>query len=213
MNVDEIMKQQRDKEEAEYKAIIEEQKQKHKGEWDVKIGDPIEYFDSNLSYEITGYKPITATKGLDFNPEWFTEASRTFKRTGHYCQYAPNTKSYADFWTQEYVRCRDGMKSHGYTITGDNYYFLNYYQLMDLTSASKAGAGRSYEFPKFFVKQYEYFHYIELCKQLRKNAIGLKARGVGQRLTINSVNSVKAIVINHLNLISLIILLIPRMFK
>ena len=33
---------------------------------------------------------------------------------------------------------------NGYTITGDNYFFLNYYQLMDLTSADKAGAGRVY---------------------------------------------------------------------
>lgn len=71
------------------------------------------------------------------------------------------------------------MTVNGYTITGDNYFFLNYYQLMDLTSADKAGAGRVYAFPSFYVKQYEYFHYIELCKRLRKNAIGLKARGVG----------------------------------
>lgn len=30
-----------------------------KGEWDVKIGEPIEFFDPNLSYELTGYRPIT----------------------------------------------------------------------------------------------------------------------------------------------------------
>ena len=38
-------------------------------EWDVKIGDPIDYFDSNLSYELTGYRPINDTQGLDFNPD------------------------------------------------------------------------------------------------------------------------------------------------
>jgi hypothetical protein len=71
------------------------------------------------------------------------------------------------------------MVFNGYTITGDHYYFLNFYRLEDLTSATKAGGGRKMDFPKFFVAQYEYFHYIELCKRLRKDAIGLKARGVG----------------------------------
>ena len=105
---------------------------------------------------------------MDFDPAWYTEAKDTFMRTGHYCTYRFGTKPYNDFWTQEYIRCRDGMTVNGYTITGDNYFFLNYYQLMDLTSADKAGGGRLYDFPRFFVKQYEYFHYVELCKRLRK---------------------------------------------
>lgn len=177
--IKQIVKEVQEKEEQEFKQIIEDIKKEKKGDWDVRIGDPIPYFDSELSYELTGYKPITATKGLDFDPSWFTETRETFKRTGHYCQYRPNTKAYSDFWTEQYVRCRDGMTVNGYTITGDNYFFLNFYQLMDLTSAEKAGSSRNYDFPNFFVKQYEYFHYIELCKRLRKNAIGLKARGVG----------------------------------
>jgi hypothetical protein len=35
----------------------------------------VEYFDPTLSYEITGYRPITETEGLDFNPELFTKAA------------------------------------------------------------------------------------------------------------------------------------------
>jgi hypothetical protein len=34
------------------------------------------------------------------------------------------------------------MTANVYTITGDHYFFLNYYQLMDLTSTTKAGEGR-----------------------------------------------------------------------
>lgn len=148
-------------------------------EWDVALDEPIEFFDSELSYEKTGYKPITKTKGLDFNPEWFTEVRDAFLRTGHYCKYPKNSKPFRDFWDREYIRCREGMTVNGYTITGDNYYFLNYYRLMDLTNTDKAGGGRLMDFPRFLVKQYEYFHYVELCKRERKNAIGLKARGVG----------------------------------
>lgn len=148
-------------------------------QWDFPKEREIEFFDSRYSYELTGYKPINDKEGLEFDASWFTEARETFKRTGHYCSYPRNSKAFGDFWDQEYLKCMDGMTSHGYTITGDHYFFLNYYQLMDLTSAKKAGEGRVYDFPKFYVAQYEFFHYIELCKRLRKNAALMKTRGCG----------------------------------
>ena len=37
--------------------------------WDVRIDDPIEYFDSYKSYYITKYRPINDTEGLDFDPD------------------------------------------------------------------------------------------------------------------------------------------------
>lgn len=162
-------------------------------EWDVKLEDPIPYFDSRLSYELTGYRPITNTKGLDFNPDDYTQAKQTYLRDGKYTQLHFGTKNYDDFWMAEYLKCRDGYTVNGYTITGDHYFFLNYYRLQDLTKAKKAGGGRPYNFPDFFVAQYEYFHYIELCKRLKKDAIGLKARGVGfseigAGLAVNSYN-------------------------
>lgn len=65
--------------------------------WDVTKDQKIDFFDPNLSYELTGYRPITQTKGLDFKPEWFTEARDTYKRTGHYCSYRFKSKPYNDF--------------------------------------------------------------------------------------------------------------------
>lgn len=148
------------------------------GDWDVKIDDEIKYFDKRLSYEITGYRPITETEGLDFNPKWFTEARDTFLKTGHYCSYYPGSKLYRDFWNKEYDKCRNGLTINGYTVTGFNYYFLNYYQLPN-TEQEKAGDSRSIIFPKFFVYQYEFFHYFELCRTLRKNYVLMKNRGCG----------------------------------
>lgn len=147
--------------------------------WDVEKWEPVEYFDSNLSYELTGYRPIDGEHGLDFDPEWFIEARNNKEATGKYCGYHSTSKPYRDFWTKEYEKCRDGCTINGYTLTGDNYFFLNYYRLPNLQAVKKAGAGRGIGFPNFYVKQYEYFHYIELCKMLRRNALGLKARGVG----------------------------------
>lgn len=162
----------------ELKQIQEELPKNREGIWDVKIGDPIEYFDKRLSYEITGYRPITETEGLDFDPSWFTKARDTFLKTGQYCSYYFGSKMYRDFWNEEYRRCRDGLTINGYTITGFNYYFLNYYQLPN-TEQEKAGDSRSIIFPKFFVYQYEFFHYFELCRVLRKNYALMKNRGCG----------------------------------
>lgn len=171
--------------------------------WDIPIDQPIEFFDINLSYELTGYRPITKDKGLDFNPDWFTEVRETFLRTGHYCEFRPNTRAYAEFWDEQYRRCRNGMTSHGYTITGDNYFFLNFFQLMDLDNTSKAGGGRLYIFPAFYAGQYEWFHYVELCRKLRLNACIMKSREVGYSESIaailaNSYNSIR----NTVNLVT-----------
>jgi len=52
------------------------------------------------------------------------------------------------------------MTVNGYTITGDHYYFLNFYQLKDLVNVSEGGAGRNTIFPNFLEGQYEWFHYL-----------------------------------------------------
>ena len=152
--------------------------EKKEGKWDVPLGEPIEYFDKRLSYEITGYRPITETEGLDFDPSWFTEARDTKIRTGHYTSFYFGSKAYRDFWNQEYKRCREGMTVNGYTIPGTYYYFLNYYQLPQ-TEVDKLGTSRKDIFPEFYSAQYEFFHYFELCKVLKKDCVLFKSRGVG----------------------------------
>jgi hypothetical protein len=42
------------------------------------------------------------------------------------------------------------MTYNGYTITGDHYFFLNFYRLPNLKTA-KAGTGRAIDFPDFYV--------------------------------------------------------------
>lgn len=185
----------------EIKTIIEEVKEKERQEdikearelveqfrtertnsldhWDVTKEDKIEYFDPELSYEITGYRPITKTKGLDFNPEWFLETRKQFEKTGKYCPYVPGSKRYSEFWREEYIRCKYGMTVNGYTITGDNYFFLNFYQLPLVNEKSASGQGLNRGFPKFFESHYRYFHYLQLARETHKHAALMKARSIG----------------------------------
>ena len=76
-------------------------------------------------------------------------------------------------------RCVNGYEVNGYRITGDNYYWLNFYRLKDSDVDAKAGAGRDVGFPTFFVFQYEYFHYVEMCELLKKDVGLVKARSMG----------------------------------
>lgn len=61
------------------------------------ISEEIKYFDPELSYEITGYRPITMDQGLDFDPEPFREAAVKYEATGKYTEFPVGTKPYADF--------------------------------------------------------------------------------------------------------------------
>lgn len=147
-------------------------------EWDVPIGTPIYYFDPTLSYEITGYRPITATQGLDFDPAPFQEVGKHYTETGSYTSYAPGTMRYIEFGKRERDRCINGLTVGKYRITGDNYFWLNYYRLLNIIGAEQ-NKGRQESFPEFISKQYEYFHYMEMCEKLGYDFCALKSRGVG----------------------------------
>jgi len=60
--------------------------------WDIKIGDVIDCFDPNFSYEISHYRPVTETRGLDFDPTPFTEVGQVKLKTGRYTMCPHNSK-------------------------------------------------------------------------------------------------------------------------
>ena len=182
LNVDEVKKKQQEEDTKEAKKLVDEyriERSNDKTYWDITKDMKIECFDPTLSYELTGYRPIDETHGLDFDPSWFTEVRETFLRTGRYCSYLPRSKRWDAFWKEQYTRCKYGMTSHGYTITGDNYFFLNFYQLPVVDMDKASGEGTNESFPVFFASQYMFFHYLQMCRVLHKNAALMKARSIG----------------------------------
>lgn len=180
--VDEVKKKQQEEDTKEAKKLVDEyriERSNDKTYWDITKDMKIECFDPTLSYELTGYRPIDETHGLDFDPSWFTEVRETFLKTGKYCSYLPRSKRWDAFWDEQYIRCKYGMTSHGYTITGDNYFFLNFYQLPVVDMDKASGEGTNESFPVFFASQYMFFHYLQMCRVLHKNAALMKARSIG----------------------------------
>lgn len=137
------------------------------------------FFDPDLSYEITKYRPITATKGLDFDPTPFVEIGVRYDQTGKFCTYPEQSKAFKDWWANQHKLSIDGLELNGYKITGDHYFFLNFYTMSKSVKDKKAGSGRVEGRPEFWAAHYEFFHYIELCEVLGYDAVVLKSRGVG----------------------------------
>ena len=137
------------------------------------------FFDANLSYELVGYRPITATQGLDFNQTLFTEVGKRYDLTKKFCTYPTQSKAFKDWWREQKELCKTGFESGGYRITGDHYFFLNFYTMLKSEKEKKAASGRIDGRPEFWAAHYEFFHYIELCEVLGYDSVVLKARGVG----------------------------------
>lgn len=152
---------------------------KRDGLWDVAVTEDVLYFDPELSYELTGYRPINETQGLDFDPTPFNELAQIYDRTGSYTEYPADSKPYNDFWKEQYKRCTEGYTVGKYRITGDHYFFLNFYRMEVISEGARGGAGRNEKFPTFLAKQYEFFHYVEMAERLHKDVAILKARGIG----------------------------------
>ena len=146
--------------------------------WDFPIGTELEYFDSYKSYELTGYRPINDTMGLDFDPDWFREDAINKLKTGRYSPTSIpyGSKTHKEWWKERIRRCNEGYEVNGYRITGDNYFFLNFY---NLKSSDSGTINQDYGFPEFLVFQYEYFHYLEICEKLKRDTSVLKSRGIG----------------------------------
>lgn len=181
--VDEVNRKQEQEDIQEAREFVQQIREDRSNDityWDVKKDEPIEAFDPNLSYELTGYRPITETKGLDFNPKWFTETREIYQKTGHYCPFLKkDSKRYNAFWKEQYERCKYGMTVNGYTITGDNYFFLNFYQLPTIKNGQASGEGTQDDFPTFFASQYMFFHYLHMARVLHKHGALMKARSIG----------------------------------
>lgn len=180
--VDEVKNKQEQEDTKEARELVQQIRQERSNDvtyWDVKKGEKIEVFDPTLSYELTGYRPIDETHGLDFNPDWFTETREVYKKTGKYCPYLKDSKRYNEFWKEQYRRCKYGMTVNGYTITGDNYFFLNFYQLPAIDADQASGSGTRDDFPIFFASHYMFFHYLQMARVLHKHAALMKARSIG----------------------------------
>lgn len=142
-------------------------------------------FDPLLSYESTGYRPLTPTQGLDFDPSSFVEVGVTHMKSGtrneerRYTPFFSGSRKHLDWWKEQHRLCEEGVVINNYRITGDNYYWVNFYTLPVEVPGTKKTKARHRAHPSFWAAHYEWFHYIELAEIFGFDCMALKARGIG----------------------------------
>lgn len=119
------------------------------------------------------------------NMNYFRERAIFFEEHGVYTHIPvnPNPKSdYAKFWEEEIRRWKYGLiREDGEWIPGPLYYYWNY-SILALAERTTKGGKRSNRiagFPRVYLGDYLFFHYLEQAREAGQHCKMLKARGIG----------------------------------
>lgn len=123
--------------------------------------------------------------------DFFRERALFYEKNGKYTNITPNPNpksEYAQFWKEEVRRWKQGLvrESDGEWIPGYLYFYWNYSPiwLVEKTGEIDAKSGRAKgervrKFPKPWLGDYLYYHYIDQGRQAGLHGKLLKTRGVG----------------------------------
>lgn len=121
-------------------------------------------------------------EGLDF----FREKALYFEEHGTYTHLTPNANpksEYALFWKEELRKWKHGMvrESDGEWIPGYLYFYWNYSPiwLVEKVGNNAKKGERKRKFPKPWLGDYLFYHYIDQAQNNGKHVKNLKSRGVG----------------------------------
>lgn len=143
-----------------------------------------QYGDNRVVVDVT--KPHIL-EDVDF----FRERAIFFDKHGHYTDITPNpnpNSDYALFWKEEVTRWRYGLirPSDGEWIPGGLYFYWNYCPIwlveeeeVVVKGRTKTRGSRKRKFPKPWLGDYLFYHYMEQGRENGQHGDMLKTRGVG----------------------------------
>lgn len=130
--------------------------------------------------------------------DYFRERAIFHQKHGRYTDIPPNPNpksEWSRFWKQEMRRWKYGYtrKSDGEWIPGSYYFYLNYspiWQVKDVFNprTGKSRGERYKEFPKVYLGDYLFFHYMEQALQSGSHVKMLKCRGIGASFKLASMS-------------------------
>lgn len=122
------------------------------------------------------------------NTDKFRQSAIHYEKFGYYTSAPRGTTAYREYWDTEMQRCLNGFVSEdGDTITGYNYFYLNYCRInlvverdyvMPNGSVTKK-QDRIQAFPRYYDFDKSYFDAVEIAETTGKHLTVLKARGKG----------------------------------
>jgi hypothetical protein len=143
-------------------------------------GEELEYEDGR---RVVNFADPHILEDMDY----FRERAIFFEANGKYTHITPNSNpnsDYARFWKQELMRWKHGLvRPDGEWIPGELYFYWNYAPIWlvekeEGTKGEKRGR-RVRKFPKPWLGDYLFFHYVHAAKEKGQHGKLLKTRGVG----------------------------------
>ena len=130
--------------------------------------------------------------------DYFREKALYFEKHGRYTHLTPNPNpksEYAEFWKDELRKWKDGVvrESDGEWIPGQLYFYWNYSPiwLVETVGVNKDGkkkGERKRKFPKPWLGDYLFYHYMEQGRVRGKHGKLLKTRGCGFSFKMGSIS-------------------------
>lgn len=92
------------------------------------------------------------------------------------CRAHPRSYEYKEWWEEQRKRCIEGYDVGGVRITGDHYFYLNFWKIRGV---DKKTGRKDLITPRFLDMDYEFFHEVEKARNAGKNLCVAKRRQVG----------------------------------
>lgn len=120
--------------------------------------------------------PYVDSRGYIINTDCFRSAAVRRETLGSYTSYPKGSKGYADFWSEEKRRCREGLWLGQVRVSRYFYFFLNYYSMTLLDKDTKEERRTT---PYWKKLTFDFFHLLEYCMVHKLNLSLIKPRSVG----------------------------------
>ena len=130
--------------------------------------------------------------------DYFREKALYFEKHSRYTHLTPNPNpksEYAEFWKDELRKWKDGVvrESDGEWIPGQLYFYWNYspiwlVETVGITKDGKKKGERKRKFPKPWLGDYLFYHYMEQGRVRGQHGKLLKTRGVGFSFKMGSIS-------------------------
>lgn len=97
--------------------------------------------------------------------------------------FHPDSTDYAQWWDEQFRRCREGWKDGGYSCTGPYYYHLNFKKINLLDEMNRP----MIEHPFYSEEDQELFNDIALARSLGKGIMLITGRGFGKSFDVSTI--------------------------
>lgn len=150
-----------------------------------------EHSDNRISVDLTNPHILE-------DMDYFRERALFYEKHKRYTNLLPNPNpksDYAAFWKEELKRWKYGLvrESDGEWIPGQLYFYWNYspiwlVEIVGVTKAGKKKGERKRKFPKPWLGDYLFYHYMEQGRSRGQHGKLLKTRGVGFSFKMGSIS-------------------------